>query len=113
MHELSVALGIVRIAEEETRKAGAKEVESIHLEIGTLAGIEFDSLEYIWPAAVKDSVLERAEKIISVVQAKAKCLDCACEFELKKYYDPCPICLSSWKGILQGKELRVKSLEVI
>lgn len=113
MHELSVALGIVRIAEEETKKAGATSVEAIDLEIGTLAGIEFDSLEYVWPAAVKDSVLEHAKRHISVVQGKAKCLDCEHEFEIDKYYDSCPKCQSSLKGILQGKELRVKSLEVI
>ena len=41
MHELSVAMGIVKIAETETEKAGAREVEAIELEIGTLAGIEF------------------------------------------------------------------------
>ena len=113
MHELSIALGIVQIAEEETKKAGAKAVETICLEIGTLAGIEFDSLEFVWPAAVKDSVLEHAERKISVVQAKAKCLDCGHEFDIGKYYDSCPKCRSSLKGILQGKELRVKSLEVV
>ena len=112
MHELSVALGIVKIAEDETRKAGAHRVEIIDLEIGTLAGIEFDSLEFVWSSAVKDSVLEHATKRVSIVQARAKCLDCEFEFEIKHYYDSCPICNSSLKGILQGKELRVKSLEV-
>lgn len=113
MHELSVAMGIVQIAEDETRKAGATRVEAIDLEIGTLAGIEFDSLEYVWPAAVKDSVLEHAKRNISIVKAQAKCLDCDHEFEIEKYYDSCPKCQSSLKGILKGKELRVKSLEVI
>ena len=113
MHELSVALGIVSIAEEETKKAHAKCVESIELEIGTLAGIEFDSLEFIWPSVVKNTVLENAAKKIKIVQAQAKCLDCNHEFKIEKYYDSCPRCGSSLKGILQGKELRVKSLDVI
>lgn len=113
MHELSVVLGIVRIAEEETKKAGANSVEAIDLEIGTLAGIEFDSLEFVWPSAVKDSVLEHAEKNVYIIQAKARCLDCNHEFDIQKYYDSCPICRSSLKGIVQGKELRVKALEVI
>ena len=113
MHELSVALGIVRIAEDETKKANAKSVETIELEIGTLAGIEFDSLEFVWPSAVKQTVLQHAKKRINVIQAKALCLDCNHEFEIEKYYDSCPLCGSSLKGILQGKELRVKTLEVI
>ena len=57
MHELSVALGIVKIAENEIKKANAKKVELIELEIGTLAGIEFESLDFFWSSDVKETVL--------------------------------------------------------
>ena len=112
MHELSIALGIVKIAEEETKKANAKKVDLIELEIGTLAGIEFDSLDFVWPSAVKDTVLENAEKSTIIIEAKGKCLDCDTIFDLKNVFDPCPKCNSFLKGIIQGKELRVKSIEV-
>lgn len=112
MHELSVALGIVQIAESEAAKANATQVDLIELEIGTLSGIEFESLNYVWPAAIKDTVLEKAEKKVKVIQAKGKCIDCACEFEIKNIYDPCPNCAGFLKNILVGKELRVKALEV-
>jgi hydrogenase nickel incorporation protein HypA/HybF len=112
MHELSIALGIVKIAEEETAKANAKKVDLIELEIGTLAGIEFDSLDFVWPSAVKDTVLEKAEKSTIIIEAKGKCLDCDTIFDLKNVFDPCPECNSFLKGIIQGKELRVKSIEV-
>jgi len=112
MHELSIALGIVKIAEEETAKANAKKVDLIELEIGTLAGIEFDSLDFVWPSAVKDTVLENAEKSTIIIEAKGKCLDCDTIFDLKNVFDPCPKCNSFLKGIIQGKELRVKSIEV-
>jgi Zn finger protein HypA/HybF involved in hydrogenase expression len=48
MHELSVAIGIVNIAEKETQKANKSRVELIELEIGSLSGVELDSLEYIF-----------------------------------------------------------------
>lgn len=113
MHELSVVMGILNIAKNETAKAGANEVEMIELEIGTLAGIEFDSLDFVWPSAVKNTVLENAVKKIDIVQAKGKCMECDTIFELENVYDPCPKCNNYLKGILQGKELRVKSLEVV
>lgn len=113
MHELSVALGIVKIAETETAKAKAKKVELIELEIGTLAGIEFESLDFVWSSAVKGTVLENATKKIDIIKAKAKCVDCDTVFNLSHLYDSCPACQSNFKGILQGKELRVKALEVI
>ena len=113
MHELSVALGIVRIAEDETAKAKATAVELIELEIGTLAGIEFDSLDFVWPAAVKNTVLENARRHIHKIRAKGRCIDCDTIFEMDHLYDACPRCRSNFKGILQGKELRVKALEVV
>jgi len=113
MHELSIVMGILKIAENETAKAGAKAVETIELEIGTLAGIEFDALDFVWPAAVKDTVLEKAVKKIDIIHAKGKCMECDTVFPLDHVYDPCPKCNNYLKGILQGKELRVKSLDVV
>lgn len=112
MHELSIALGIVKIAEEETVKANAKKVDLIELEIGTLAGIEFESLDFVWPMAVKNTVLEKAQKKVNIVKGKGKCIDCETIFDMDHFYDSCPKCQSNFKGILQGKELRVKALEV-
>ncbi|MDO9261309.1 MAG: hydrogenase maturation nickel metallochaperone HypA [Flavobacteriaceae bacterium] len=112
MHELSIALGIVKIAEAETKKVNAVRVESIELEIGTLAGIEFEALDFVWEVAVRGTVLETAHKQINIIQAKAKCFDCDTIFHIDKYYDSCPNCASVLKSVLQGKELRVKSLEV-
>jgi len=113
MHELSIALGIVKIAENETKKANAKQVTKIELEIGTLAGVELESLNFVWESAIKNSVLEFAEKEITVIKGLGKCIDCDTEFDMEFIYDVCPNCKSNFKGILKGKELRVKALEVI
>lgn len=112
MHELSIALGIVDIAEKETKKAKKNRVDLIELEIGTLAGIEFDSLDFIWPSAVKNTVLESAKKKINVIEGEAKCGECDHKFKLKNIFDACPKCNSYLKHIIKGKELLVKSLEV-
>ncbi len=113
MHELSIAIGIVRIAEDETLKAKATEVTKIDLEIGVLSGVEVDSLAFVWSSAVKDSVLEKAELEITKISGKGKCTDCDTEFDMENIYDVCPKCSSNFKDILQGKELKVKALEVI
>jgi len=105
-------MGILKIAETEAEKAGAKSVDLIELEIGTLAGIEFEALDFVWPAAVKGSVLEFAKKKVHIINGKGKCLDCNTTFNINFIYDPCPNCNSFLKGILQGKELRVKALEI-
>jgi len=105
-------MGILKIAETETKKAGAKNVDLIELEIGTLAGIELDALDFVWSSAVKDTVLEKAKRKIDLIEAKGQCMECDKIFSLENVYDPCPKCHNYLKGIIQGKELRVKALEV-
>ena len=112
MHELSIAMGIVDIAQKEIDKVNANKVDLIVLEIGTLAGIEMDALDFVWPSAVKDTVLEHATKKINIIHGEAKCSDCDTIFKLDNIYDACPNCNSYLKGIIKGKELLVKSLEV-
>jgi hydrogenase nickel incorporation protein HypA/HybF len=113
MHELSVVLGIINLAEKELKKAGKSKITMIELEIGSLSGVEMSALDYVWETAVKDTVLADAERQIRHIQAKAVCLDCEESFEMNQIYDSCPKCNSHFKNIIQGKELRVKSLEVI
>lgn len=112
MHELSIALGIVKIAEDESAKANANFVKAIELEIGSMSGIEMDSLDFAWPVAVKDTVLENAKRHIDYIEAKARCLECETEFDIEHIYDECPKCKSYFKDIIKGKELRVKALEI-
>jgi hydrogenase nickel incorporation protein HypA/HybF len=110
---MSIALGIVAIANKEAEKAKVTSFSAIDLEIGTLSGIEFDSLEFIWDAAVKGSPLEKAKRNIIKIEAMAKCGDCDTVFPIKYIHDNCPKCQSFLKIITQGKELRVKSLEIL
>jgi len=113
MHELSIVMGIVDIAEAEVAKAGAKEVEVIELDIGELSGIEPEALDFAWKSAIDGTVLEKAERKINYIKARAKCSKCGKDFKINALYDACPECNCYLKDIYQGKELRVKSLTVI
>ena len=93
-------------------QAEAKKITAIELEIGSMAGIELEALEFAWPVAVKDTVLAEAKREIDWVEAKARCAECQFEFDVENSYDSCPQCKSYFKDIYRGKELRVKSLEI-
>ncbi|MGV6844694.1 MAG: hydrogenase maturation nickel metallochaperone HypA/HybF [Lutibacter sp.] len=112
MHELSIAVGIVDLAEKELAKVKETKVSEIELEIGKLSGVEIDALNFVWEAAVKNSVLEHAHKIIHVIEGKAVCSDCNTSFKVENIYDACPNCKGYLKHIIKGKELKVKSLNV-
>ena len=112
MHELSIAIGIVELAEREAIKANSNNIESIELEIGDLSGIVIEALDFAWPVAVKGTMLEKANKTIDKISGKAKCLECENLFDIENLYDSCPKCKSHFKDIYKGKELRVKSISV-
>jgi hydrogenase nickel incorporation protein HypA/HybF len=113
VHEYSIALSIVDIAEKEVKKYHATQVETIELDIGRLSGIEPMALEFAWDLAVSNTVLEKAQRKINYITGKAVCADCRQEFEIENIYDECPHCHSYQKEFLSGKELIVKSLTII
>lgn len=110
MHELSIVLSIVDAAEEQARKYGASGVERIDLEIGTLAGIEPDALAFAWEAGLPGTILANAERHIHFIQARARCMDCRHEFDVLHLYEACPHCGNYFTELLQGQELKIKSL---
>ena len=112
MHELSIAMNIVEICTEEASKAGAQTVSKVELEIGTISGVIPDALEFSWDVAIRDTPIENARLAISLVQARARCLDCKKEFELDDVLNPCPSCGSFGNEILQGKELKIKAITI-
>lgn len=46
MHELSIALSIIEMAEEQLARHGGSKVLAVHLRVGPLSGISKDALEF-------------------------------------------------------------------
>ena len=57
MHELSIALSIVDMAQEEAERRSAQ-VEAVHLELGALAGVVKEALLFAFEHSVRRHVLE-------------------------------------------------------
>jgi len=112
MHELSIALSIVELAEEEVRKADATCISKIEVEIGTMAGIDADALLFAWDAAIRGTMAGQAELVIHSIQAEARCLECGKDFPAEHFFVQCPNCGSYRYQVTKGKELRINSLIV-
>jgi hydrogenase nickel incorporation protein HypA/HybF len=110
MHELSIALSIIDIARVEAEKAQAKVIKEIEIDIGTLAGIEFESLEFSFSAVSKNTEMENTAFIINKIKAKSECRDCYKIFEAHQLFDACPGCKGFNTFLVQGNELKVKSI---
>ena len=112
MHEFSIAMNIVDIATDYARKENASVVREIEIEVGELAGIVLDALEFYMETAVEESILEGAVRKIIHIPGKARCRECSHEFEIHDLYTLCPRCGSPAPEIIAGTQLRVKSLLV-
>lgn len=110
MHELSIVMSIVDIAQQQAKQANASIIEEIELDIGCLSTVQMDAFEFAWRQGVKETILEGTIKKINRIKGKAKCFDCETFFTLENLFDACPNCGQHLIDIVEGKELRVKSL---
>jgi hydrogenase nickel incorporation protein HypA/HybF len=113
MHELSIAIQIVEIAEEEALKVNSESITKLELEIGTLSGVVRDALEFAMSEAIRGSKLENTQIVYHIIEAVAVCEDCCNEFITDDYFKICPYCGSMNTSFLKGKELNIKSIEVM
>ncbi len=112
MHELSIAMSIIQIAEDEAKAVNSKKIVSLNLHVGTMAGIEFFALDTALELAVKGTLLEKSKITVTKIQAIGKCTDCDNEFPINSVIDECPACNCLFINILSGKELKIKSIVV-
>ncbi len=113
MHELSIVLSIVDSAKRVVNEQGGTEVKRIELEIGELAGIEWSSFDFAWAPAVRDTVLDKAERVVHRISGQAICSECSTHFHREQLFDECPVCHSFLHQLKSGKELKIKSLTII
>ena len=57
MHELSIALSIIELAEEEAQRHGDVRVNAVHLKLGRLAGVAKEALEISYGLACEGTAL--------------------------------------------------------
>lgn len=112
MHELSIVLGIVDIAMQQAAQTQATTIQEIVLDIGCLSTIEMNAFEFAWQQGVKNTMLEKATREINRIPGIGWCIDCEESFSLQHVFDPCPSCGQHLIRIMQGKELRVRSLVI-
>ena len=112
MHEFSLALEVIDLAQREAEKNKAETIQEITIEVGDLSGVEADAFESALSLLIKDSVLNHATVHIIRVPGKGRCNGCEYDFEMNHRMVFCPKCQCFPSQISEGKEFRVVSLMV-
>ena len=112
MHELSIALSIVDMAQEEAERRSVQ-VEAVHLELGALSGVVKEALLFSYEIACNGTLLEGSRLVVKDIPIEAFCASCNRPKVLTSMqWFHCPDCGAATSQILHGKELLITALEV-
>lgn len=112
MHELSIAMSIVELAEEEAERRGVQ-VEAVHLKLGALSGVVKDALLSCYEMACENTALQGSRLIVEEVPIAIFCPCCRAErtpHSVQLFC--CSECGTPASEVVQGKELEVTALEI-
>lgn len=111
MHELSIAIQIVEVAEAEARWS-AERVRAVHLKLGELSGVVREALVSAWELARTNTALAGAELVIEDVPVRGPCPVCHAERGIRSLQDACCTeCGQPLAKLVSGRELDVVALE--
>lgn len=114
MHEFGLAVRMIELAEEAARAAGASRIEAIRLDVGALAGVVPEALEFAYQGAREGTMAAEAVLDVTFLPAVAYCEACAATFELENAFGiaDCPNCGTPSADLRQGRELNLRDVAV-
>ena len=112
MHELSIAMSIVDLVEEEMTLRGV-EVEAVHIKVGLLSGVVKDALLSSYEMACMQTPLEGSRLVIEDVPILVDCPNCKARRPVRSMqWFCCADCGTPTAEVVEGRELLVTALEL-
>jgi hydrogenase nickel incorporation protein HypA/HybF len=113
MHEVSIALSLLDIAEKYCTKEGYGGIESISVKIGKASGVMSEALLFAFDAVKIGTIAEKAHLIIDEIPVTGFCKNCNKNFSVKETYVLCcPKCGDNSFRLETGRELDITEMEV-
>jgi hydrogenase nickel incorporation protein HypA/HybF len=114
MHELSIAMSIVEMAQEEAQRHGNAKVEAVHLKLGRLSGVVKEALLSSYEMACHETPLAGSQLVIEEIPVEVFCPKCERpRLVTSIQWFCCPECGTATPTVLRGKELEVTALEIM
>ncbi len=112
MHELSIAMSIVEMAQEEAERRDVK-IDAVYLELGPLSGVVAEALLFSYEMACSGTRLEGSQLVIKEVPIEVYCPACKAQRILSSMqWFCCPECGTPTSEVIHGRELLITALEV-
>jgi hydrogenase nickel incorporation protein HypA/HybF len=113
VHELSIALSLIDVVQEESARRGGAVVTSVRLRLGPLSGVVKDALLSAYKLAREETPLARCELMIQEMPIRLYCCKCAAEQDAESMQMLCcVVCGEPSNDIRGGRELEISALEI-
>lgn len=117
MHEMSVAINLLELAEQEAKNRGCQRLVGVTVQYGQISGIMPEALKLAFKAATQGTLHANASLTLEMLPLRLRCPFCQTVFGGRQDADlfaPCPGCGEDFGHIVeQGKELLLSRVEAI
>lgn len=108
MHESGIAYDIYATAKRAAEDNGAIRVKTIHIDVGTMAMVNPDQVEFMFTTFIaNDSLFKDTTLTFTPVMPLA---ECSCGYRGSEIF-VCPVC-GKLPHMIKGKEIRVTNIEI-
>jgi hydrogenase nickel incorporation protein HypA/HybF len=111
MHEMGITQSILAASFDAAREAGATRITEIRISVGELTETVDFALEFAFEALTPETMAEGATLVINKVPARSHCNECGLDYDHDRFQMVCPSCSSMNVMLLQGRELKIDSIE--
>jgi hydrogenase nickel incorporation protein HypA/HybF len=111
MHEMGITQGILAASFDAAHDAGMTRITQITISVGDLTETVDFALQFAFDALTPETMAEGAELVINKIPARSRCRDCGLEYDHDRFQMVCTSCGSLNVELLQGRELRIDSIE--
>lgn len=123
MHEAALAQSILTTILEVASRNEAREVLRVEMEVGEICLVNMEQLTFLIGMFARETIAKDMEFLVKQVETKIRCKECSYFGRVEyKEIDPewhyrvpvfsCTRCKSNRTEIVQGKELKIRSIDV-
>jgi hydrogenase nickel incorporation protein HypA/HybF len=113
MHEAGIALNLIEAVQQRLESVPGARVATIRVRVGELAGVSTDALDFAFQCLAAGTPLESARLIFDQVPLTVTCSACGRTSPVEDLVFRCPACGSEKTRISSGRELEVRTLDLV
>ena len=113
MHEAGIALNLIEAVQQRLESEPAARVAAIHVRVGELSGVSTDALDFAFQCLSAGTPLQSAKLVFDLIPLTMVCEACGRTSPVEDLVFRCPACGSEKTRISSGRELEVRTLELV